>query len=230
MKRLIITLAVVALLSTSAFAATTVQIGYSGSAYGMYQAGTGGEFTVLPGGWSPLDLYSANTKNIGVAGTFQTFCLEMLETINGYPATYNVVVNDKAIYGGVGPAGDPLSIGTAWLYHEFQIEGLKAYAYTGSEAEREASALSLQKAIWILEDEMAYESNAYIDLVVAKYGSLANAKLDNNGAIGVAVLNLYDDAGGRHQDLLVCVPAPGAILLGGIGVCLVGWLRRKRSL
>ena len=53
-----------------------------------------------------------------------------------------------------------------------------------------------------------------------------------SGRIGYIYFNSVADGAGADIDNLkfTQIPAPGAILLGGIGASLVGWLRRRRTL
>lgn len=246
MKRLMVTVFLVlglVIMTAPMAMALQLQIGYKIgsiiSSYGPYQTGSGGEFTVKPldGLEWVLGFYNSNsstqTRDIGVLNTFQTFCLEMGEHISGYPSTYNVVLNDRAMNGGVvgPPPGDPISKGTAWLYHEFQNGTLAVYDYTNpGRSGSGSSADLLQRTIWYLEDEGGSVTNVFTAALITKFGSIANAKLDNNGAYSVAAMNLTA-SDGRHQDLLVCVPEPFTLLfLGGCLVSAVIASRKFKSL
>ena len=217
-----------------------------------YSDWIGGEFRAVASGTPNLasavdqSAYSTNISgNIGGQYYFQTFCIEFTEDFN--PGTaYNVGISPNAMYGNQPPLGDPVSIGTAWLYSQFAagtLAGLTAgnvvtpYDYTYGSG-RVFAAGELQQTIWWLENEPdgigdPGDGNVFRNAVLAEFGSATNAMANANGAYGVMALNLGGP--GQVQDQLVIVPGdtgvpePTTTALLLVGSSLILAVRRKAA-
>lgn len=180
----------------------------------------------------------------GAGDSFLTFCLEYSEHIS-LNTPYYVDINTAAKSGGGGaildPSGgtyDPLNASTAWLYTQFRNNALSGFNYTSNASASNASANSLQLAIWKLEGELSGSALATYGGDSVAQGWVAAAEGSGWTTLGnVRVLNLYgsyNSSTGKFsefkQDQLYLMPIPEpetyAMLLAGLG--LMGFVARRR--
>lgn len=208
---------------------------------GGLRAGGIGEFT---GSGTPfLAAYNAAGGYAVRSGGFITFCLERNEFVS-IGGVYDYVVNEgldaggdpvsRAVNGGLagsdGLGGDPISVATAFLYHQL-VTGNLAALYDKTVV---ADAQAFQRAVWHFEQEWVLgdpSSNKFVKYALDN-GFTGGVDNDPTGMFPVYALNLTQDRE-RKQDMLVWIPPAlpdGGLTLAMLGAGLAGLATVRRRL
>ena len=184
------------------------------------------------GGGAPaweLEVVSAEFGMYVQGDTWESFCLEKDEGIRPDYA-YQAQISTMATLGGENTnSGDPLDSRTAYLYTQY-VNGDALFS----------NAVVMQAAIWAIEEE-ADPTGASIPYINAAntavapggdwYGlGLGNVRVVNLTVTSPGADKMDIDGLYRQDHLIMAVPAPGALLLAGLGTAFAGWMRRRRAL